>query len=234
MKVYGHIDQNVMFMDTTLQIGLRNYEHLLTLDNSIINFQEEGNEFGLQIQKNYPSANPGFAATRLEMFRFIHDKKQAEIDSLINKLARNKVTFSTTIHLMAEQFGLTYYADNIDTTLTNVQLERCRRNFGILMAYGKELFEKGVKLRIGTDCPNGGKAIQSEQLLLYEYGFPVSAILQISTINGARALGIDDKYGSIEKGKKANLIIFEENPFDNYRNFLSKKTVIKDGVVFKN
>jgi hypothetical protein len=34
MKVYGHIDQNVMFMDTTLDIGLRNYEHILTLDNS--------------------------------------------------------------------------------------------------------------------------------------------------------------------------------------------------------
>jgi imidazolonepropionase-like amidohydrolase len=233
MKVYGHIDQNVMFMETTLQIGLRNYEHLLTLDHSVINFQKEGNEFGLQMQKNYPTSNPGFAATRLEMFRFIHDKKQAKIDSLINKLVQNKVTFSTTIHLMAEQFGLTYFADKTDTTLTNVQLERCRENFRIFMAYGKELFDKGVKLRIGTDCPNGGKAIQSEQLLLFEYGFPVSAILQISTINGANALGIGNKYGSIEEGKKANLIIFDKSPFDNYRNFLSDKTVIKDGVIYK-
>jgi imidazolonepropionase-like amidohydrolase len=71
----------------------------------------------------------------------------------------------------------------------------------------------------------------SEQLLLYEYGFSIPAILQISTINGATALGMEDKYGSIEKGKQANLVIYEKSPFDNYRNFLSKRTVIKSGKV---
>lgn len=233
MKVYGHIDQNVMFIDTTLQIGLRNYEHLLTLDNSIINFQKEGDEFGLHMQEHYPSSTPGFAAIRLEMFRFIHEKKPADMDLLINKLAKNETSISTTIHLMAEQFGFSYFANQSDTTLTNAQFERSRENFRLFMAYGKDLFDKGVSLRIGTDCPDGGKAIQSEQLILFEHGYPISAILQISTINGAKALGIDNKHGSIEKGKKANLIVFDKNPFDDYTNFLSEKTVIKDGIIYK-
>jgi imidazolonepropionase-like amidohydrolase len=102
------------------------------------------------------------------------------------------------------------------------------------MGYAKQLFDKGIKLRIGTDCANGGKAIISEQLLLSEYGFTIPAILQISTINGATALGLDNKYGSIEKGRKADLLIWDKSPFDNYKNFLASKIIIKDGVVFKN
>lgn len=233
MNVYGHIDQNIMYIDTTLDIGLLNYEHILTLDNNVLHFQKDGPEFSLNMQKYYASTSTSFPVVRLEMFRFIHDNRQAAMDSLIDKLAKNKATFSTTIHLMAEQFGLTYFTNSRDTLLSKDQLSRCKENFKILMRYAKELFDKGIKLRIGTDCANGGKAMQSEQLLMFENGFSILDILQISTINGAIALGFDNKIGSIEKGKRADLVIFEKSPFDNYRNFLAYKTIIKNGVLYK-
>ena len=44
----------------------------------------------------------------------------------------------------------------------------------------------------------------------------------------------DSQYGSIEPGKKANLVIFDKSPFDDYKNFLSNKMVIKDGKVYQN
>ena len=234
MKAYGHIDQNVMFMDTTLDIGLRNYEHILTLDNSVLHFQNDGKDFSLQMQKYYAPTTSNFPVVRLEMFRFIHDNKKAAMDSLIDKLSKSNVTFSTTIHLMAEQFGLTYFSNTTDTSLSKEQTARCRENFKIFMYYAKQLFNKGIKLRIGTDCANGGKAIISEQLLLSENGFSISAILQISTINGATALGLDTQYGSIEKGKKADILVWDKSPFDDYKNFLAPKTIIKDGVVLRN
>lgn len=238
MKVYGHVDQNVMFIDSSVDIGLRNYEHILTLATSVLDLQKDGKDFNLQMQKQYAPAAANLPimkfVERLEMFRFIHDKKPAAIDSLIDKLSKSNSTFSTGFHLLAEQFGLTYFTTNIksDTSLSNEQAARCRENFKILMGYVKQLVDKGVKLRIGTDWPSGGKAIISEQLLLSENGFTIPAILQISTINGAKALGLDHKYGSIEKGKKADLLIWDKSPFDNYRNFLASKTIIKDGVVF--
>ena len=233
MKVYGHIDQNIMFIDTTLDIGLRNYEHILTLDNSVLHFQQDGKDFSSEMQKHYAPTTANFPLVRLEMFRFIHDNKKGEMNSLIDKLSKNYVTFSTTIHLMAEQFGLTYFTNKTDTSLSKEQIARCGENFKILMGYAKLLFDKGIELRIGTDCANGGKAMISEQLLLSEYGFSIPSILQISTINGAKALGFDDKYGSIEKGKKADILIWDRSPFDDYKNFLAPKTIIKDGVVFK-
>jgi len=99
---------------------------------------------------------------------------------------------STSIHLMAEPYGLTYFSNQLDTLLNPVQ---CKVNFTICMGYVKQLFDMGVKLRIGTDWTNGGKAIISEKLLLSAYGFTPAAILQISTINGAVALNLDGKYG---------------------------------------
>lgn len=236
MKVYGHIDQNVMFINAALDIGMRNYEHILTLVNSVWDVQKDDKDFKLVMQQYYA---PGAASAnrqleRLEMFRFIHDKKPAVIDSLIDKLSKNKATFSTSIHLMAEPFGLTYFTTKADNSLSAEQLARCRENFKIFMGYVRQSFDKGVKLRIGTDWPSGGKAYISEQLLLSEYGFTIPEILQISTINGAAALGLDNKYSSIEKGKKANLLIWDKSPFDNYKNFLANKIIIKDGIVFKN
>lgn len=231
MRVYGHIDQHVMFIDSTLDIGLRNYEHILTLVNSVALNEADFNQ---DMQQYYGPGHGNGQVERLEMFRFVHDKNPAVLDSLIDKLGRHQATFSTSIHLMAEPFGLTYFSNQLDTTLSVAQVERCRENFKIFMGYVKQAFDKGIMLRIGTDWPNGGKAIVSEQLLLAEYGFSVAEILKISTMNGAVALGMDGEYGVIEKGRKANVLIWEKSPFDQYENFRSEKMIIKDGVVFEN
>jgi imidazolonepropionase-like amidohydrolase len=231
MRVYGHIDQNIMFMDTTLAIGLRNYEHIMTLDNSVIHFSKDGAAFNNQLKPVYGNAPVSFPVVRMEMWRFMHEQKRAALDSLIDKLAKNKASFSTTIHLFAAAFGLSYFSETRDTKLTPAQLIRCKANINIFMHYAKKMYDKGIQIRIGTDCPNGGKAILSELLLLHEYGFSTASILQIATLNGASALGLDGQYGVIEEGKKANLLIWDKSPFINYKNFLSSKIIIKDGVL---
>jgi imidazolonepropionase-like amidohydrolase len=233
MRAYGHIDQNIMYMDTTLAIGLRNYEHIMTLDNSVIHFAQDGPAFNNQLKPVYGNRPVSFPVVRMEMWRFMQNEKRGVLDSLIDKLARNKTSFSTTLHLFAAAFGLSYFSETRDTSLTVVQLARCRENFNIFMQYAKKMYDKGIQLRIGTDCPYGGKALLSELLLLHEHGFSTASILQIASLNGAKALGLDNKYGVIEKGKKANLLIWEKSPFLNYRNFLSSKTIVKDGVLLQ-
>jgi len=45
-------------------------------------------------------------------------------------------------------------------------------------------------------------------------------------------MNLTQEYGTIEKGKKADLVLFEKDPFENHLNFLAPKTVIKGGKVF--
>lgn len=44
---------------------------------------------------------------------------------------------------------------------------------------------------------------------------------------------IDNHYGTIEPGKKADLLIFSESPYDNYKNLLAEKIIIKAGKVYQ-
>lgn len=48
---------------------------------------------------------------------------------------RNAKVFDS--RLMAEPFGLTYFTNKLDTTLSTEQLTRCRANFEIFMVYIK-------------------------------------------------------------------------------------------------
>ena len=54
-------------------------------------------------------------------------------------------------------------------------------------------------------------------------------MLQAATLWGARALEIDDKVGSIQAGKLADLILVEGNPLDNYHDLEKINVVICDG-----
>lgn len=45
MNVAGHIDQNVISIDKTLDLGLRHYEHVHTLAMSIFKYSQHLNDF---------------------------------------------------------------------------------------------------------------------------------------------------------------------------------------------
>ena len=53
--------------------------------------------------------------------------------------------------------------------------------------------------------------------LLQEAGFHPLEVLQAATLNGAEALGMTDEIGSIEVGKKADLVVVSENPLRNFK-----------------
>jgi imidazolonepropionase-like amidohydrolase len=233
MRTYGHIDQNVMTIDSTIKLGLRNYEHVVSLGNSLMHGDRDWMQIQESLASKYNDKILSYQATYLELFRFAHDNRPSKMDHLINLMAGNSATLSTTFHLVAEPYGLTYFTDIRDTTLTKAEIARCRENFRIMMQYARSLHNKGVRLRIGTDCANGGKSMLSELLLMHRYGFPVAEILKIATINGATALGMENKYGAVSPGKNANLLIWNKSPFDDGKNFLSAKIVIKDGVVYR-
>jgi imidazolonepropionase-like amidohydrolase len=54
-------------------------------------------------------------------------------------------------------------------------------------------------------------------------------VIKIATRNGADALGILNKVGTIERGKEANMIVLTVNPLTNISNTRKIDAVINDG-----
>jgi imidazolonepropionase-like amidohydrolase len=63
-------------------------------------------------------------------------------------------------------------------------------------------------------------------------GIPEVSVLKAATINGARALGVDDQLGSIEPGKLADLVIVQGNPLQDIKAARDVRMVIKNGVAY--
>lgn len=75
------------------------------------------------------------------------------------------------------------------------------------------LAEKGCTLTMGTDslASNSGLSILQEIITLRRYKPQLSleTLLEAATINGARFLGIDARYGSLEKGKAPGINVID-------------------------
>src|SRR5262249_22587959 len=117
-----------------------------------------------------------------------------------------------------------------------------------------ELLQRGVRVAVGSDSPNNSNhldmvrtlnmaAIQYKDARQDMEQVPAEQALEMATLLGARAVGLGDELGSIEPGKRADLVLFDTrrpewqalfNPVNNLvynADGRSVHTVIVDGRV---
>ena len=101
------------------------------------------------------------------------------------------------------------------------------------------LFEQGGNLVLGSDTSSGGFGWGNppglngywEMKDWAESGVPLDAIFSGATINNARAFGLQKTIGTIQIGKKANLLIVKSNPLLTIDAYEQIQTVIINGRV---
>ena len=96
-----------------------------------------------------------------------------------------------------------------------------KENFKLWMTFINEYKNRGGRVTAGSDSgfifQLYGFGYIRELELLREAGFHPLEVIRAATLNGAEALGVDREIGSIQIGKKADLIIIEENPLENLK-----------------
>lgn len=76
---------------------------------------------------------------------------------------------------------------------------------------------KGVVVSVNSDSDELQRHLNLEAAKSMRYGgLSETEALALVTINPAKQLGIDDKVGSIEVGKSADLVLFDQHPLSNY------------------
>lgn len=132
-------------------------------------------------------------------------------------------------HLIAEDLAKEGFAAIVGPTFgTRSKVELKEKTFET----PKVLHEAGVKIAIMTDHP----VIPVHNLpmcaaLAVREGLDEEAALKAITINPAEILGVSHRIGSLERGKDADIAVFDKHPFD-----IQSKTIcvlINGEVVFK-
>ncbi|OHB72609.1 MAG: hypothetical protein A2W23_09290 [Planctomycetes bacterium RBG_16_43_13] len=147
---------------------------------------------------------------------------------------------------LADEFGFKIAALHHALDAYKVADEIARQNIGVATfvdwwGFKVEAFDAipqapailtnhGVRVVLKSDSADMGQRLYTEAAKTIRYGMAENDAMKTITINAAWVLGIDDKVGSIEVGKDADIAIFSKHPFDVYT--LCEMTIINGEVVF--
>jgi len=98
----------------------------------------------------------------------------------------------------------------------------------------EKAYKKGVKIAFGTDAGVFKHGLNAKEFgYMVEVGMPAMEAIQSATLVSAKLLKVDKYYGSIEKGKKADIIAVEKNPLDDISTLENVIFVMKHGNIAK-
>lgn len=121
-----------------------------------------------------------------------------------------------------------------DECVVDDELFRRARDSGLIYANLRKLHQAGVRLGCGSD--GGGELaffgqLHEEMKEFVRAGLGSFVALKAATIGNASILGMEDRLGSIEAGKHADLIAVQGNPLENLDCLADVPFVMKGGVV---
>jgi imidazolonepropionase-like amidohydrolase len=116
-------------------------------------------------------------------------------------------------------------AAGIDAATARTRLERGLRIVRALHA-------AGVPIVAGTDEGIPGHSLHREIELYVEAGLTPMDALRAATAVPARAMKLDAELGTIERGKRADLVVLDASPLDRIANIRSVRWTISDGRIY--
>jgi imidazolonepropionase-like amidohydrolase len=189
-----------------------------------------------------------------------HSVRDAEVDAdLIEKAKKKGVTSVSTL---TREVSTYVYSDPpawlddpffqkgttpeviqaLKTTMKTQQsnpkiVEQGKQDLQMAMRNLKKLIDAGVRIGFGTDTgPPGrfpGFFEHLEMELMVEAGLTPMQVIESFSKNAAQALKIAKDFGTLEKGKAADLVVLEKNPLENIRNTRTIHTVYLGGKKFE-
>jgi imidazolonepropionase-like amidohydrolase len=94
----------------------------------------------------------------------------------------------------------------------------------------------GIPLATGTDC--GVRGVLSDMVWreiwnMADHGLSALDAIKAGTVNGARLIGIEDDVGTVEAGKRADLILAPGNPLHDLKRLSTLRLVMQNGTVIR-
>jgi imidazolonepropionase-like amidohydrolase len=112
------------------------------------------------------------------------------------------------------------------------QAEGLRMVLDVLLKITGALHRAGVPIVAGTDVGVPGHTLHRELELYVKAGMTPLEAIQAATITPARVMKLDNEVGTIQAGRRADLIVLDANPVENISNIRKVRLVMTQGRLF--
>jgi hypothetical protein len=165
-------------------------------------------------------------------------------ETILEKMQKNRVAVVPTLTLMqgrglsaaqmaTRTLGLNYLTEDYVQYWMHQKPSfpvEFQKSFG---AAAKFLMNKNVLILAGTDVNNPfcvpGFGLQQELMNLAQAGLSNLQVIQTATINPAKFLYMENELGTVTEGKRADLLILDDNPLVDISNTKKIYAVIVNG-----
>jgi imidazolonepropionase-like amidohydrolase len=224
---------------------------------------KEAHQQHLKVFAHAPMLKHAKEALRLGLDGLMHGIIDEPIDQeFIALMKQNRATYVPTMALFNDMADVNAFARRQATSWDRAALQPPRLYEFFAGSGGVQSFEKnfnnlsftrqhlsvqkdnvrkvldaGVPIVLGTDTGFQGVLIgvatQIELELLVEAGLTPMQALNAATINAARMIGRENDLGTVETGKRADLVILDADPLQDIRNVTRIYRTMKGGVLYE-
>lgn len=207
IPVAGHIPGRVDINDAISE-GMHSIEHFIGYDHWGYSIQELEELIELTVQSGI------WNCPTLIVLRNLEEMQHHKENFTINGIPELKYISADQLQYWENQYG-------------------SNQNYAQVKLLLKALSEKGAHIVSGTDLGNPfivpGFSLHTEFKLMNEAGLSPYDVLQTTTINSAKMLGIEDRAGTIEVGKIADMVLLDKNPLEDITHTRSILGVMTQG-----
>jgi imidazolonepropionase-like amidohydrolase len=223
----GHVPDAIRASEAS-NAGQKSFEHLIgifegssPLENEFIQGKKSEGQF-------LSTYDPKRAA---DLFALLAKNKTWQCPTLVWERGGNLIDETDFAHDTRAKYAPAYwknvtwkrFTEEIVHDFNTDDLATRKRFVGKELEVVNAMHHAGIQFLAGTDTPPGvyvfpGFSLHEELERFVAAGFTPMEALQTATVNPAKFLGMEDKVGTIEAGKFADMVLLDANPLDDIRN----------------
>jgi len=214
VPVTAHLE--LVNADEAIRAGLSGIEHVTSFGTALAD-PADADRFRASVLGDNEARRKG----RFELWSALDLEKNPRVKSLVEFLAREKTFFSVTLAVFEKREG--------DKKTTPAEA----KGYGNMLRFVQLCHEGGAVIVVGShsSVPKAerGWAYQRELELLCECGLTPLQAIRAGTLDNARFFRQEDRLGSLEPGKLADLVLVEGDPTGDIRLMRQVRRVMLNG-----
>ncbi|WP_332767018.1 CIA30 family protein [Phenylobacterium sp.] len=190
---------------------------------------EEAHKNDIKVLTHTVTVERGKVAARAKVDVIAHSLQDREVDGeVVDLMKANGATYAPTLAVYEPVKPGQAEPDRSDP-----RVQQSFRKFGYALHNVKVLHDAGVPIAVGTDAgmpgtPHGAATLREMELLV-QAGLTPTQALMAGTANSAKVMGELADRGTIEAGKRADLVLVDGAPWANIADIRKTDRVFIDG-----